>query len=161
MPSTSPSASPSDAVDPSGGAGSSGNTGSGDGGVRFDPLEPLPGGNAGPNGQPTLVRPRPGLGAIHDVGAQRLIVATNGRDVAVQIEWYSGVEPCYALAGVDVTRQGSTINLVVREGTADPNAVCIELAMLKATIVDLGELEPGTYTIHAMGDAPDVTVTVK
>ena len=28
-----------------------------------------------------------------------------------------------------------------------PDAICIEIAKLKATIVDLGELEPGTYTI--------------
>jgi hypothetical protein len=39
--------------------------------------------------------------------------------------------------------------------------MCIEIAMYKATIVDLGELEPGEYTIRASeGEAPPITVTV-
>jgi hypothetical protein len=39
--------------------------------------------------------------------------------------------------------------------------MCIEIAELKATIVDLGELEPGDYSIRAgEGEAPPITVTV-
>jgi hypothetical protein len=32
--------------------------------------------------------------------------------------------------------------------------------MYKGFIVDLGELEPGTYTVTAFGDAPALTVTI-
>ena len=39
--------------------------------------------------------------------------------------------------------------------------MCIEIAVLKATIVDLGDLEPGTYRITApTGDAPALAVTI-
>ena len=102
-----------------------------------------------------------GLTGIHPVGATKLETATNGRDLAVRVDWFSGVEPCSVLAGVDVARDGNTFTLTVREGSAAaPDTACIEIALYKGTIVDLGELEPGTYTITAFGDAPPVTVTI-
>ena len=110
--------------------------------------------------QPTLVAPGVGLTGIHPVGASKLDTAVNGRDLAVRVSWYGGVEPCSVLAGVDVARDGNTFTLTVREGSAAaPDTACIEIALYKGTIVDLGELEPGTYTITAFGDAPPVTVT--
>ena len=79
----------------------------------------------------------------------------------MRVAWWSGVEPCSVLAGVDVARDGDTFTLTVREGSAAaPDTMCIEIAQYKATIVDLGELDPGTYTISAFGDAAPVTVTV-
>ena len=98
---------------------------------------------------------------MHQVAATRLDTASNGRDLAVRVAWWSGVEPCTVLAGVDVARDGNTFTLTVREGSgAPPDTACIEIAQYKATIVDLGELEPGTYTVTAFGDAPPVTVTI-
>jgi hypothetical protein len=44
--------------------------------------------------------------------------------------------------------------------TAAPDTACIDIAMYKGFIVDLGELEPGTYTVTAFGDAPALTVTI-
>jgi hypothetical protein len=39
--------------------------------------------------------------------------------------------------------------------------MCAEIAMLKATIVDLGELAPGNWTITAPdSEAPPVAITV-
>ena len=39
--------------------------------------------------------------------------------------------------------------------------MCIELAEFKRALVDLGELEPGTYTISdATGGAAPISVTV-
>jgi hypothetical protein len=39
--------------------------------------------------------------------------------------------------------------------------MCIEIAKLKATIVDLGELAPGQYTISSPGgEAQPVVVTI-
>ena len=35
------------------------------------------------------------------------------------------------------------------EGSSDLAVMCIEIAQLKATIVDLGDLLPGAYTISA------------
>ena len=139
--------------DPVSGGGSDPNTGTGTGGDPgiVDPGEP----------EPTIVTPAAGLAGVHPVGAAKLDTAINGRDLAVRVSWWSGVAPCNVLAGVDVARDGNTFTLTVREGSAAaPDTACIEIAQYKATIVDLGELEPGTYTITANGDAAPVTVTI-
>jgi hypothetical protein len=96
----------------------------------------------------------------HDAVVTAIIPALNGRRLAVQLEWWSGVEPCNVLAGIDVVRNGNAFLLTVKEGVGDPNAMCIEIAELHATIVDLGELEPGTYTISAKGEALPVEVVI-
>ena len=59
-------------------------------------------------------------------------------------------------------RSGTAITIQLIEGSGDATAICIEIAEQKATIVDLGELDPGTYTISAggKGDATPVTITV-
>ena len=105
--------------------------------------------------------PGVGLTSVHPVGATKLETTINGRDLSVRVDWFSGVEPCNVLAGVDVARDGSTFKLTVSEGSAAaPDTACIDIAMYKATIVDLGELDPGTYTVTAFGEAPPVTVTI-
>ncbi len=139
--------------DDSSGGGTDGGAGTGTGGDPgfADPGQPAP----------TLVAPGAGLTGVHQVAATRLDTALNGRDLAVRVAWWSGVEPCTVLAGVDVARDGNTFTLTVSEGSgAPPDTACIEIAQYKATIVDLGELEPGTYTVTAFGDAPPVTVTI-
>lgn len=127
------------------------------------PIDPGPGGGGPVNpGDPSRVAPVAGARDIHDVGAARLRAAVNGRNVAVEIAWWSGVEPCSAFAGVVFAREGSTFTLTVREGsTAGPNVACIEIAMFKSAIVDLGELEPGTYTVRAFGDVAPIQVVVE
>ena len=152
-PSSAPPASPAPS-DP-GGGGSSGNPDTGIG-VGVDPGVVDPG-----LGQPKLVVARPGQLNPHPVGATLLEPSVEGRRVLVKITWYSGVEPCHVLDSVDVDQGGNEFVLTVVEGTSDPNAMCIEIAELKATIVDLGELEPGDYSIRAgEGEAPPITVTV-
>ena len=96
----------------------------------------------------------------HDAVVTSIVPALSGRSLAVQLEWWSGVEPCNVLAGIDVQRNGQAFMLTVKEGIGDPNAMCIEIAELHATIVDLGELEPGTYTIMAAGEAAPVEVVI-
>jgi hypothetical protein len=113
-----------------------------------------------PGGQAKLVEPNPAALMPHDASATRLIPALNGRRLAVQVEWWSGVAPCTVLAGVAVDRDGTTISLTVKDGIGDRDAMCIEIAELHATIVDLGELEPGTYTIRATGEAAPIQVTI-
>jgi ABC-type transport system substrate-binding protein len=113
-------------------------------------------------GQPALVIPRPGQLNPRPLGAATLEPAVNGRRVLVKVTWWSGVEPCNVLDSVKVDHTGTTFDITLIEGSSDANAICIELAQQKATIVDLGELEPGTYTItSSRGDAAPVTFTVE
>lgn len=152
-PSSAPPASPAPS-DP-GGGGSSGDPGTGIG-IGVDPGVVDPG-----LGEPKLVVAKPGQLNAHPVGATLLEPSVDGRRVLVKITWYSGVEPCHVLDSVDIDQGANEFVLTIVEGTSDPNAMCIELAELKATIVDLGELEPGEYSIRASeGEAPPITVTV-
>ena len=90
-----------------------------------------------------------------------LRTSVDGRHVLVKITWYGGVDPCSVLDSVRIERSGMDISLTPFEGSSDPSAICIEIAVLKATIVDLGELEPGTWRIASPGsDAPPVVVTI-
>jgi hypothetical protein len=117
------------------------------------------GGDPGAGGD--LVIPQPGTLNPHPVSVEGIEANVDGRHVTAKLTWTSGVEPCYVLDSVVVSRDGTTIDLTVVEGTGDPNAICIEIAKTKSTIVDLGELEPGTYTISATdSQIPPITVTV-
>jgi ABC-type transport system substrate-binding protein len=152
-----PPASPSPAApsDLPGGGGSSGDPGTGIGGP-VDPAPVDPG-----TGQAKLVIPKPGQLNPRPLPAATLEATVDGRRVLVKATWWSGIEPCNVLDSVKVERSGTAFAITLIEGTGDPNAICIEIAMQKATIVDLGELEPGTYTISSPGgDATPVTVTV-
>jgi hypothetical protein len=111
-------------------------------------------------GEPTVVVPKPGRIAPHPVGATKIEARVNGHRVALRLSWWSGVEPCSVLDSVVVTPTGKAIALTIIEGADKLGVACIELAMLKATVVDLGELDPGTYKISAGGDAPPIQVVV-
>ena len=150
-----PSSPPANAIDPTGG-GTGGNPGTGVGSGPVDPLPIDPGA-----GQPQLVRPLPGRANPHPVSPTALQASVDGRHVLVKITWYGGVDPCSVLDSVRVERSGTDIALTPIEGSSDLNAMCIEMAVLKATIVDLGELEPGTWRISSPGsEAPPVVLTI-
>jgi hypothetical protein len=163
-PEPTPSAPPANVTEP-GGGGSSGQPGRGgstdpNSGVGIDlPLNPTP---IDPGaGQPTLVVPRPGQIDPHPVAPTSLQASVDGRHVLVKVTWYGGVEPCSILDSVKVERTGTDIAITPFEGRGPGDVMCIELAVEKATIVDLGELEPGTYRITAPNsDAPPIEVTV-
>ncbi|MDQ3128749.1 MAG: hypothetical protein M3Q66_09910 [Chloroflexota bacterium] len=150
-----PSTQPPAANEPGGGTGGNPGTGIGiDLPIRQPPIDPGA-------GQPTLVVARPGQRDLRPVTPMTLQASVDGRRVLVKVTWYSGVEPCNVLDSVKVERSGTDIAITPFEGTGDANAMCIEIAVLKATIVDLGELEPGTYRIGSPGsDAPPVEITV-
>jgi hypothetical protein len=139
------------------GGGSSGDPGSGV--VGNPPIDPTP---VDPGaGQPALVIPRPGQANIHPVAPTVLQASVDGRRVLVKVTWYGGVEPCSILDSVKVERSGNDIAITPFEGSGDVDAMCIEIAVLKATIVDLGELEPGAYRISSPGsEAPPIEITV-
>jgi hypothetical protein len=148
--------------DPGSGSGSSGSGGSGVGsggtvgGVDVPPPNRVPGDDGA-----TIVLPQPGQLDPNPVSVSGLIVKTDGRHVTVRLAWTSGVEPCYVLDSVKVATEGNTITLTVLEGHGPGDNVCIEIAVLKATIVDLGELEPGTWVIQALpGDAAPQTIDI-
>jgi hypothetical protein len=123
------------------------------------PVDPGSGGG-GVDPQPTLVAPVAGLLDVHPVSAVELVPSVVGHRVSVRVAWWSGVEPCNVLAGVDVARDGDTFRLTVAEGAARRDVACPEIAVYKATVVDLGELPPGDYTISARGEAAPVAVIV-
>jgi hypothetical protein len=112
-------------------------------------------------GQAALVIARPGQLNLRPIPAMLLEGTVDGRRVLVKATWWSGVEPCNVLDSVKVDRSGFDIAITMIEGTSDPNAMCIEIAMQKATIVDLGELEPGSYMITSPGgEATPISVIV-
>jgi hypothetical protein len=157
VPASQPPASAPAPSEPDGGSGSAGHPGSGVGVDLPTDLVPVDPGA----GQPDLVVPKPGQANVHPVLPEKLQASVNGTKVAVKVTWYSGVEPCSILDSVKVARSGTDIAISLFEGSGDPNAICIEIAMLKATIIDLGELEPGTYRIASPGSqAPPIEITI-
>jgi hypothetical protein len=112
--------------------------------------------------QPTFVAPRPGQQSVHDVSVEQLSAKVAGRHVVLNARWWSGVEPCSVLDSVAVTNAGGTIKVAVREGSSARDVACIDIAMLKVTAIDLGDLEPGAYTVVAsQGSAPGIAITVR
>lgn len=158
----SPSAPPSSPPADGSGGRSGGGSGSapGDPGSGTLPTDPGAGGVV-PDPQGTLVFPKPGVIDPQPVFVSGLSSSITAGHLVVRVEWTSGVEPCYTLARVDVEREGDTFTLTVLEGSTGQNVACIEMAMYKATLVDLGELPAGTYTVEAdPGDAAPLTVTI-
>ncbi|HEX8026738.1 MAG TPA: hypothetical protein VF484_11095 [Candidatus Limnocylindrales bacterium] len=126
----------------------------------------VPGG--GDPGDPTLgqaqnVVPQPGTQDPHPVSVVRIRAAVDGHHVVIELRWWSGVAPCSILDSVKVERDGTTVTLTPMEGSGGGQVACIDIAQLKSTVVDLGDLDPGTYTIHASGNPEptpiEVTVT--
>jgi hypothetical protein len=143
-----------------GGAGG----GSDPGGGTGEPIGSAPGdpGNGGIDpGQPQFVVPRPGQLNVHPVSIEAMDVRVDGRHAVLNARWWSGVDPCYVLDSVAWKRDGKTITISVREGSGGGDVVCIDIAVYKATIIDLGDLEPGEYTVIAgEGNAVPITFAI-
>jgi hypothetical protein len=152
------------AVPGQGGTGGGSGGGSGGGAVA-----PPPGGLVDPGrgfdpilGQPHVVTPTPNLVNRHPINVQ-LVRAVAGADgVTAELRWWSGIAPCNALDSVEIDKDenAKSIRFTVIEGSAPVEQACIDIAELKATVVDLGGLATGTWTISAAGDAPAVKVEV-
>jgi hypothetical protein len=127
-------------------------------------VEAPPNGGGGQIGRPDggePVVPKPGQLLVHPVPVTSIEARVSGRHVVLNARWWSGVEPCAVLDSVAVARDGGAITITLLEGTSDVDAACIAIAVEKVTVIDIGELEPGTYTIVAdPGDALAVTITV-
>ena len=53
--------------------------------------------------------------------------------------------------------RGTSFTITLREGHGPGEVACIDLAQLKATRIDLGDLEPGTYTVADGGGGTATT----
>jgi ABC-type transport system substrate-binding protein len=148
---TPPSASPS-------GSGGGSDPGPGSGG----PIAGAPGDPGVVNpGQPQFVVPQPGQQNVHPVSIEEMEARVDGRRAVLNARWWSGIEPCTVLDSVAWKRDGKTITISVREGSGQGDLVCIDIAVYKATVIDLGELEPGDYTVIAgEGNAAPITFTI-
>jgi hypothetical protein len=128
--------------------------------------QPIDGGPGGPGGvidpsQPQLVIPKPGQQNVHPVAIVEMDARVDGRHAVLNARWWSGVEACYVLDSVAWKRDGTNITVSVREGSPGGDVICIDIAVYKATVIDLGQLEPGEYTVVAdKGDAKPITFTI-
>ena len=108
-----------------------------------------------------VVTPKPGQLGVHPIPAESFSADVHGRKVELEIGYSIGVEPCYILDSIDVTRHDHTFTITLRQGHGPGNAVCIQIAELVRSFVDLGELAPGTYKItDSQKGAPPISVTV-
>lgn len=107
-----------------------------------------------------LVEPQPGQQNVIEVPIEKLEATADGRTVIMTAYWSSGVAPCYVLDQVLIDIGEGTIDVTIREGTSDPEAMCIMVLQAKHTVVSF-EIDPGTWTIRdSQGQAPPVEVTV-
>jgi len=110
---------------------------------------------------PRIVTPKPGQLDVHPIAAEQLAAAVTGRNVVVEITYAIGVEPCYVLDSIVVDRGDRAFTITLRQGHGPGDAVCIQLAEIVRSFVDLGELQPGTYTVSdSQKGAPPISVTV-
>jgi len=109
-----------------------------------------------------LVEPKPGQQDTHPVALERLDATASGTTVSVDAYWTSGVDPCYVLDQVQIHDNGDqTIDVTVIEGTSDPDAICVMMAVAKHTIFSFEVPGTGTWTIRdSQGGAPPVEVVV-
>ena len=149
-----------------GGGGGGGNTGGGSqpgnpgDGIVF-PLPPVPGDDP-LLGDATVVVPKAGTLNPHPINVQLVRATVQDGHVIVEARWYSGVEECYPTDSVrvDIDEDAKSIRMTVLEGSAAGDVMCIEIAVLKATAVDLSALAAGTWTISAEGDAEPIKLEV-
>ena len=118
-------------------------------------------GGGGGVGQPKVVAPQSGATNVHPVSIEEIVAKIDGRHVKLNAIWWGGIEPCTILDSTAFKIDGSAITVSVREGTGNGEVACIDIAVQKLTVIDLGELDPGRYTIVPdQGTAPPLDITV-
>ena len=129
--------------------------------VTAPPSDPS-GGSPDPGaGGGDLVVPKPGQLDVHDVPADELVARVDGSTIIVTVNWTSGVEPCFVLDQVAVTKGPGTYAITLREGHGPEDIACIAMAQLKKTEVSIPTDGPGTYQISdGAGGAANIEVTV-
>jgi hypothetical protein len=128
--------------------------------VTGAPSDPGTAPDPGPvGGQPVVAKP--GQLDVHPVAADSLDARVDGDTIIVTATWTSGVEPCYVLDSVGVSKGEGTYTITLREGHGPGDVVCIEIAEVHRTVVEIPDVAPGTWTIADSGGvAAPVVVTV-
>jgi hypothetical protein len=120
-----------------------------------------PPGNIGPGGSGAPIVPKPGQLDVHPIAADSFAAQVDGRHVTLTITYTSGVEPCSVLDTIIVERGDKSFAITLREGHGPGDQVCIMIARIVQTQVDLGQLDPGMYTItDTMRGADPIQVVV-
>lgn len=93
-----------------------------------------------PAGEATEAQPKDGLENVRAIGWDRVEVDPDDQ-TRVTVFWWSGVEPCNALSGVEAELGDEAVVLTVMEGSepADEPQACIEIAVYKQTTITLDE----------------------
>jgi hypothetical protein len=118
--------------------------------------EPEPGGVE-------LVEPQAGQQNVHPVAIERMDATASGTVVSVDAYWTSGVDPCYVLDRIEVRsdKEDKTVDVTIFEGTSDPDAICVMMAVSKHTIFSFEVQSTGTWTIRdSQGGTQPVEVVV-
>ena len=136
----------------------------GGGGVGVAPAPGNGGGGDPADGmRPSIETPAPGQVDPRPVTVWKITPNLDGRHLTVLLAWWSGPAPCSVLDSVAIARDGDTFTITPREGSAPAaggQVACPAIAMLHGTIVDLGDLPAGTYTLAAPGDLAPVVLVV-
>jgi hypothetical protein len=129
-------------------------------GVTGEPSASPPDG-PGSGGSDAFVVPKPGQLDVHPIAADSFAARVDGRHVVLTIAYTSGVEPCSVLDTIVVERGDRSFAITLRQGHGPGNQVCIMIARVMHTQVDLGNLDSGTYTItDTMRGAEPIQVVV-
>ena len=105
--------------------------------------------------------PKPGQLEVRPLAAQSMSAAVDGRHAVVTVTFAIGVEPCSILDSVVVEHGDRSFTITLREGHGPGNQPCIMIAEIARTVVDLGDLEPGTYAVtDTTGGAPAISFVV-
>lgn len=118
-------------------SGSSGNPGSGDEPVSSGPLDPSLDPNPDPQASP--VDPNPDAVNTMPIRWDSYEERAGGNEL--EMLFWSGVEPCYVLAEVEVEETPDKVTVTLHQGNleTEEDTACIEIALLKSTIVELDE----------------------
>jgi hypothetical protein len=89
-----------------------------------------------PNPGPTILEVEPREGLVEVV--PRIFDTAEPLDPkTIRVEFYGGVEECEGLDHVDVEETKDTVTITLHTGRVPEAEVCIEIALLKATTVEL------------------------
>jgi hypothetical protein len=123
------------------------------------PVEPGEPGIGQPGDGPELVSPQPGQQNVHPVAIEQMETTASGTVVSVDATWTSGVDPCYVLDHVEAKiNDDQTVDVTLFEGTSDPDAICVMMAVTKHTVFSFDVPGTGTWTIR---DTQDGTAPVE
>ncbi len=126
-----------------------------DTGAPDEPAQTLPDDGAGDppdEAGPERVEPRPGMANVRPRSFEEA-EPLDERTLAVR--FWSGVEPCYVLDRVEVEESDETVTITLYEGSdpAEPDAVCIEIALWKEVLVELDAPLDGREVVDGAGAA--------